>query len=64
MKAECNHYFQTPCKHSFHEKCLKEWMKTKLECPTCRQALPAISPFDGMTEEQIDEVLIRGDELN
>jgi hypothetical protein len=33
---------QTPCKHSFHEKCLKEWMEIKLECPFCRTGLPVI----------------------
>jgi len=32
----------TPCKHQFHEKCLKEWMDLKLECPFCRTKLPAI----------------------
>ena len=30
----------TPCKHKFHEECLKEWMHVKLECPTCRSELP------------------------
>ena len=27
----------TPCKHSFHKKCLLEWINTsKNECPICR----------------------------
>ncbi|KAJ1605422.1 RING-H2 finger and transmembrane domain-containing protein [Cryptosporidium canis] len=33
----------TPCDHIFHQKCLKQWMKIKLECPTCRRSIP---PFD------------------
>eukprot|EP01132_Coremiostelium_polycephalum_P008044 gene8044-9892_t len=31
----------TPCNHLFHSKCLLQWMEFKMECPTCRQALPA-----------------------
>jgi len=31
---------QTPCGHFFHEKCLKEWAKTQLDCPTCRTQIP------------------------
>ena len=26
------------CAHSFCELCIKEWMKTKMECPMCRKA--------------------------
>lgn len=26
------------CAHSFCELCIKEWMKTKMECPICRKA--------------------------
>ncbi|TRY53571.1 RING domain containing membrane associated protein [Cryptosporidium tyzzeri] len=33
----------TPCDHIFHQKCLKQWMSVKLECPTCRRQIP---PFD------------------
>ncbi|EUD65650.1 hypothetical protein C922_03898 [Plasmodium inui San Antonio 1] len=33
-------YCVTPCFHIFHEKCLQQWMDVKLECPTCRGALP------------------------
>ena len=34
---------QTPCKHRFHEDCLVMWMKTKLECPSCRQVVPSLN---------------------
>ncbi|CAK9099728.1 Transmembrane E3 ubiquitin-protein ligase FLY1 (Protein FLYING SAUCER 1) (RING-type E3 ubiquitin transferase FLY1) [Durusdinium trenchii] len=30
----------TPCEHRFHEACLERWMDVKMECPTCRRALP------------------------
>lgn len=33
---------RTPCNHYFHEKCLKEWMDIKLECPFCRTRLPPL----------------------
>jgi len=33
---------KTPCKHIFHEKCLKDWMDIKLECPYCRTMLPSL----------------------
>lgn len=32
----------TPCNHKFHEECLTQWMEVKLECPTCRAALPPL----------------------
>jgi len=34
---------QTPCKHRYHETCLREWMKNKLECPSCRQVIPSLN---------------------
>ena len=30
----------TPCDHVFHDECLQQWMDIKMECPTCRAALP------------------------
>ena len=33
-------YLITPCDHVFHDECLSQWMQHKLECPTCRTALP------------------------
>jgi hypothetical protein len=30
----------TPCGHFFHSHCLQRWMDVKMECPTCRRALP------------------------
>jgi len=34
--------FKTPCRHHFHSECLIAWLKKKLECPNCRQKLPAL----------------------
>lgn len=31
---------KTPCNHKYHDKCLKEWMNIKKECPQCRKPLP------------------------
>ena len=30
----------TPCRHLFHEVCLKMWMARKMSCPVCRNKLP------------------------
>lgn len=35
-------YMMTPCNHSYHSVCLKKWMDIRLECPTCRQAIPVL----------------------
>lgn len=35
-------YMVTPCDHVFHAHCLLQWLDHKLECPTCRGALPAV----------------------
>lgn len=29
----------TACKHVFHEKCFKDWMKEKPSCPNCRSEI-------------------------
>lgn len=33
-------YMLTPCNHKFHKPCLRNWMKYKLECPSCRAVIP------------------------
>ena len=35
-------YMLTPCNHLYHDSCLQQWMKRKMECPTCRGALPPL----------------------
>ncbi|KAK6202564.1 uncharacterized protein RJT21DRAFT_118629 [Scheffersomyces amazonensis] len=35
-------YMITPCFHIFHNDCLENWMKYKLQCPVCRESLPPI----------------------
>ena len=34
------HVYKTPCKHIFHEECLKNWLHMKSDCPVCRRKLP------------------------
>lgn len=33
-------FMETPCKHKYHENCLKAWMEQKLVCPCCRATIP------------------------
>lgn len=35
-------YMVTPCKHVFHSHCLEGWMRFRLQCPICRNPLPAL----------------------
>ncbi|KAL9000347.1 MAG: hypothetical protein Q9169_001064 [Polycauliona sp. 2 TL-2023] len=35
-------YMVTPCRHIFHSACLESWMRYRLQCPTCRDDLPAL----------------------
>eukprot|EP00933_Yihiella_yeosuensis_P080273 TRINITY_DN93689_c0_g1_i1.p1 TRINITY_DN93689_c0_g1~~TRINITY_DN93689_c0_g1_i1.p1 ORF type:complete len:268 (+),score=35.58 TRINITY_DN93689_c0_g1_i1:3-806(+) len=42
MDQEDGTRVETPCKHSFHQACLEQWMEVKMECPTCRAALPPL----------------------
>lgn len=41
-QEESNRFMGTPCGHVFHTSCLMVWMSQKMECPVCRQSLPAI----------------------
>ena len=43
-------YMMTPCKHKFHEICLTNWTKIKMECPTCRRVLPLITSTTDIEE--------------
>lgn len=38
--VKTSHALETPCKHLFHETCLKKWMDQKMLCPICRSRLP------------------------
>ena len=39
--------YRTPCAHTFHSECLKQWGGKKLECPCCRKRLPdMVYPID------------------
>jgi len=39
---DANRRMVTPCDHFFHPQCLQRWMDVKMECPTCRRALPPL----------------------
>lgn len=35
-------YMVTPCRHVFHTECMEQWMRTRLQCPICRNPLPPV----------------------
>jgi hypothetical protein len=42
IEPEAARHVTAPCSHRFHRRCLEQWMDVKMECPTCRAALPPI----------------------
>ena len=37
IEAPTRHFYLTPCKHKFHEKCLENWVvRANKKCPVCR----------------------------
>jgi len=42
IEPEAARHVTAPCNHRFHRHCLEQWMDVKMECPTCRAALPPI----------------------
>jgi transmembrane E3 ubiquitin-protein ligase len=40
LDVSARDYMIAPCDHIFHRECLQGWMQVKMECPTCRCALP------------------------
>lgn len=35
-------YMVTPCQHVFHTECMDQWMRSRLQCPICRNPLPPL----------------------
>lgn len=35
-------YMVTPCQHVFHTVCMEKWMRSRLQCPICRNPLPPL----------------------
>lgn len=35
-------YMVTPCQHVFHTECMERWMRSRLQCPICRNPLPPL----------------------
>ena len=44
---------ELPCKHLFHDKCIREWFKRESNCPMCRKVL---GENPNMPDEQVPEV--------
>ena len=42
LVLERRKYMVTPCRHIFHASCLEGWMRYRLICPNCREALPPL----------------------
>lgn len=46
QQRKAKEFMKTPCNHKYHVPCLKKWMEIRLECPSCRQIIPAIENDD------------------
>jgi len=46
---------EMPCKHCFHDDCLKGWLKRQNTCPVCRTEIDN----DSLYEEDVEGVLTR-----
>jgi hypothetical protein len=40
--GENDPFLITPCKHVFHDQCLRRWVDEHADCPLCRTGLPSI----------------------
>ncbi|KAH9829775.1 RING-H2 zinc finger protein domain, partial [Teratosphaeria destructans] len=50
-------YMVTPCRHIFHTGCLEGWMKYRLQCPICREGLPAFTASSRLPEPPTEDPL-------
>mmetsp|Transcript_36965 Transcript_36965/g.118553 ORF Transcript_36965/g.118553 Transcript_36965/m.118553 type:complete len:83 (+) Transcript_36965:1034-1282(+) len=41
-----------PCRHTFHEECLRAWLSKHNTCPTCRAKLPTTAEVAAAEEER------------
>jgi len=39
-------FFETNCKHTFHDNCIKPWFEKSSECPNCREKLFEINSIN------------------
>ena len=44
------------CSHDFHRECLVLWLKTKSDCPYCRQPMWDQATYDLTRKEILDRV--------
>jgi len=38
-ESKCRFVAELPCKHVYHEECIKSWLSRSRRCPTCRKSL-------------------------
>jgi hypothetical protein len=41
------------CKHSYHSKCILDWVAKRDDCPNCRASMWNAAEFDRIMEEEL-----------
>lgn len=50
--------FTTPCQHTFHKKCVDNWLKSEYRCPMCRTLVLSDEDRMGLGDEEFNVLIL------